>query len=642
MAGALALATASCRPPSGVEGELDGADRDSGAQPAIVPADEPCEPGSIRCNANQPAVCGERGDAWVGQPSCEGATPACVEGRGCAACQPGARDCDGATPRQCAADGATWQPGPACDAASGQTCRFGACVDACAEAEASRSYVGCEYWAVDLPNCQQRSGLAPRDAEFAVVVSNANETPATVRVFSGGNESEPLLTATAPPDDLVVLALNEARPPGQTNVDGSGIHEGRAFRIVSDLPVTAYQFNPLNNTEAAFSNDASLLLPATSLDRDYIVVSGDGLVGADASARDVTYDWGAFIAVVAVEDGTAVSVAPTARISGGPSVPAGAGPVEVTLDRFDVLNLESVPSRAEQQVRGDANLSGSRVSASAPVAVFAGNVAAVVPHGPDGRCCADHLEEQMIPLTAWGRSFVVGRGMSRRVADDPEAEFYRITGGNVPPGQSVIHLAYPAFVPEGAPSELAEGQSVEFASTVDFVVEADGPIMVASFFASSFFTAPELDAVSGRGMRACMTDSDCGGLPYAAVCYQGSLLGSCAPIGDPSMTIVPPVEQFRDSYVFLAPLDYAHDAITVVAPLGSSVLLDGAPLAGLVEIGAVGGVPYGVQRVEVSDGTHRLSAEGGATAGLLVYGMDKDVSYGYPGGLDLEVINPIE
>ena len=35
-------------------------------------------------------------------------------------------------------------------------------------------------------------------------------------------------------------------------------------------------------------------------------------------------------------------------------------------------------------------------------------------------------------------------------------------------------------------------------------------------------------------------------------------------------------------------------------------------------------------------GTHRLTVEGGHQAGLIVYGMDKDVSYGYPGGLDLE------
>ena len=50
---------------------------------------------------------------------------------------------------------------------------------------------------------------------------------------------------------------------------------------------------------------------------------------------------------------------------------------------------------------------------------------------------------------------------------------------------------------------------------------------------------------------------------------------------------------------------------------------------------------FGVLRQEVTDGTHRITVEGGAQVGLIVYGMDKDVSYGYPGGLDLEAINPI-
>jgi hypothetical protein len=351
--------------------------------------------------------------------------------------------------------------------------------------------------------------------------------------------------------------------------------------------------------------------------------------------------WGAFVTVVAVEDGTEVTVTPSQDVQPGGGIGGGASPIVVTLDRFDVLNLESQPADGADTPAGTANLSGTSVRATRPVAVFSGNVATVVPQ-PDAGCCADHLEEQMIPLAAWGQRFVVARGMGRRAPGDWEPEFYRITGGNPMAGQGVIHLTYAPAAPEGAPTELREGESVEFASVADFIVDADGPLLVTSFFVSSFYSAPEIDLANPFSMRTCFGQAECNGLPYAAVCVAGAFGGTCMPVGDPSMTIIPPVEQFRSSYVFLTPLDYQFDAITVIAPLGTVLTLDGAPLEAPSPIGELDGTGYGAVRSLVSDGTHRLASDGGQEVGLIVLGMDKDVSYGYPAGLDLEVINPLE
>ena len=48
----------------------------------------------------------------------------------------------------------------------------GACVDACNDAAASRSYIACEYWAVDLDNAVVADQGAAAAQQYAVVLSN--------------------------------------------------------------------------------------------------------------------------------------------------------------------------------------------------------------------------------------------------------------------------------------------------------------------------------------------------------------------------------------------------------------------------------------------------------------------------------------
>jgi hypothetical protein len=53
-----------------------------------------------------------------------------------------------------------------------------------------------------------------------------------------------------------------------------------------------------------------------------------------------------------------------------------------------------------------------------------------------------------------------------------------------------------------------------------------------------------------------------------------------AKAGDPSQAFVVPSEQFRSSYVFLAPNDYTSSYVNVIAPAGASIAIDGARCAG--------------------------------------------------------------
>ena len=97
-------------------------------------------------------------------------------------------------------------------------------------------------------------------------------------------------------------------------------------------------------------------------------------------------------------------------IPGGP-LPDGAAKgtdFSVTLQPYEVLNLET----------GDfnADFTGTRVTADKPVVVFPGSEASDAPFFSTlaaRQCCADHLEEQAIPIRAVGKSYVLGHVPNR-------------------------------------------------------------------------------------------------------------------------------------------------------------------------------------------------------------------------------------
>ena len=191
---------------------------------------------------------------------------------------------------------------------------------------------------------------------------------------------------------------------------------------------------------------------------------------------------------------------------------------------------------------------------------------------------------------------------------------------------------------------------------------ASAPVLLAQFLSSSgtVHDLPRRPEGGCRDDRGCPDDWQCqGGGCAPPQCQrespaeddwcteQGGYLATCADWGlgdyyclasaDPAMLLVPPAEQHRRDYVFLAPLDYQIDFINLTAPAGSVVELDGRPVEGWERLGALGGTDWQVVTLVVSDGRHQLTSR--ARFGLTVYGYDRDVSYAYPGGLDLARIN---
>ena len=427
-------------------------------------------------------------------------------------------------------------------------------------------YLGREFFAVDLDNIYEPAGpfnpeVDAAGAQYAVAVSNPNATEANVTISNKDGEVQ---SKMVPADGLEIFELPRA------DVDGTTLVRN-AYRVESDLPVTAHQFNPIGNV-LVYSNDASLLLPVSTLGTTYRVLTWPQTAASSLPG---------YFAVAAVEDGdTEVTVTVTAATRAGGDIPALAagGTYTRTLQRHDVLALQTSGQNGD--------LSGSLVTSTKKVAVFGGTECSNVPLNVTA---CDHLEEQMFPVSTWGRTYVAAKSMPRGT----EPDVWRVLAS-----QDNTTVTTDPYQP-GTPVTLAAGQFVEFQSTGSFVVQAGAPVLVGQYLVGQDFG-----------------------------------FGQAGNTGDPGFILSVPIEQFRSEYLFLTPPNYANDSITIIAPTGTAVTLDGVPVPGTSFTETAAGSGWSTARLSVTDGVHRLEAD--EPVGLTVTGYDQYVSYGYPGGLNLE------
>lgn len=612
--------------------------------------DEQCGEGLERC------VKGADGPEFQTKDDCKSQGLVCAPTLlACATCVPAESRCNGTDVERCAADGSGYTAYQTCDTSSGSACRDGSCVNLCEQAAEQRSNVGCEYWAADLDNADIDDTENAAAQQYAVVVSNPEpDLAADVTVEQDdsavGTPNAPYGVArvTVPPMSLRVIRLGprevDGSPRGTFNT-GTGTAVSRsAFRVKSTVPIILVQFNPLDNVNV-FSNDASLLKPVEALGgagqlAPAYVVTGWPETIAVTDDPDTDFDptnaldLRAFLTIVGTRSGTHVRVHTRAAIVPGNGIDATpeGGTLDVALEPFDVVNLETGGFQAD--------FTGSIVEADQPVVVFSGSEASDAPAWnklADRQCCADHLEEQLDPIRTTGKTFVATVSPNRTDAviaagattlghfDAPE--FFRVVA-TTEAGATVTTTLAP---PYDTIKLSGMGDFATITAKKDFPIRSDQPISVSS-------VSPSQGA---------------SGVPFSL------------PGGDPSFIVVPPIEQFRSTYVFLTPNEYSFDFVRIVAPTGTQVLLDGDRvdrLAGCqrtdvptfdakatapdfqiykcqlsfpiidTSAGATSTVSPGTQ----NDGVHQIVAS--QRVGVLVNGFDTNVGYGYAAGTQLTEI----
>jgi hypothetical protein len=620
-----------------------------------VPAPPVCTVSQTRCYENALQHCAGPANApsWQVTQTCA-APLICVEAlQACASCTPGGNQCQGQDVQTCDATGMHWTTTQSCDVGSGYACRDGQCAQLCDQAAAELSNVGCEYWAADLDNADISPSENAAAQQYAIVVSNTQpDVPASVIVEQDDSlpgedvhQIEVAATAVIAPQNLYVFNLGPREVDGSadgTFNTGTGTALTRhAYKVTSDFPIVAYQFNPLDNVNV-FSNDASQLFPESGLNTGvglaYVIPGWPQTIAMTSNPQtDFGLNLRAFLTIIATRPNTHVQVQTTARVvPGGPfaqGIPMG-GTGDAFLQPFDTLNLET----------GDfnADFTGSLVTADGPIVVFPGSEASDSPEYQtlsQRFCCADHLEHQTPPLRTVGKSYVLAKMPNRTsaviaaggdIGEIQEVEYYRVVAAE--PGTTHVTTTLPS--PWDSFDLDGQGDFQTVPSQNDFLLNADQPAMVLQV----------------------QTGQQAGGVPTGL------------PGGDPSTMFPAPVEQWRSDYVLLTPNKYVFDYLVVIAPSDAHAYIDGIELDSTnSEVTPSDGLdpgerdastpPYWTYRYQLSypiidpsqqppnnilpgkqnDGVHHIQAD--EPVGVIAYGFDSYVSYAYAGGTQLTVIN---
>lgn len=282
--------------------------------------------------------------------------------------------------------------------------------------------------------------------------------------------------------------------------------------------------------------------------------------------------------IVSPYDNNVVTITPSASTAMGK--PANT-PFQVTLNAGEVYQVQGTTSAGN-------DLTGSLIQSTLPVAVLAGNECADIPWNSND-CCCDHIVEQLTPVSTWGNSFVTQPLETRSNGD-----LFRI-------------------IASGDNTEIfVNGISV---ATLDFAEFYEDILVDASFIES---TKPVLL------MQYSMSDDWDPGVN-----------------SDPFMMLIPPFEQFFNSYTFATPssgfiLNFVN--LTVENEGVNFHFLDNNPVDPS-NFSAIPGSNFSGTGLEIEVGTHSSNNSNESTFGLYSYGFNNFDSYGYPGGLSLEFIN---
>ena len=582
-------------------GDDDDVVDDDDDSAVVVDDDDTTEPecapdGSTSCLDDVFRVCED--SRWQDQELCEDLTPLCSDELGCISCWPGIESCEGDAVVVCDEDGLGTTVVQTCD--DTEECTGAECISLCDLAASTWSYLGCDFLAVTNPNNVLPAQFAD---DFGLVIGTPADHPAAhVSVSRGGTVLANRTIAPGTATQVELPMVPELQAPTASDLLADG-----AYEVHSDVPVTAYQFDPLHyeiGGTPSWTNDASLLLPEHALGQTFRLAAwptaglGGFIPGPYWSL------WGpGFVTVAAASDNTEVTVTVSSETMPGDPGPLAAGEsVTLTLDRGDVLGIGGAfpgpqsdtgycADQGWQAAFSDYgyclvpgwDLTGSLVTSTAPVAVFAGHVCAYVPF--DSFAC-DHLEEMMLPVETWGDHVVMTAPVHPEGATLAEA-LYRVVAHHE--GTSLT------FEPSVAdPVTLAPGEHVEFRTGEDFVIEGTAPFLAVQYL---------------LGQQALAT-----------------------PDGDPAMGTGIPTSQMRDAYHLLAPDTFVSHYLNLVAPAGAAIELDGVAVSGWAAIGASG---YEVVRVPVTAGAHGVVSTDGSVFSVTSYGYAPWTSYLLPGGLHL-------
>ncbi len=505
-----------------------------------------------------------------------------------------------------------------------QGCASGACVPACMAAAASKGSLGCNY-VVATPSFDITQNMSILPPCFAVFLANGWGKPAQITAQYNGNAYDvtkfarvptagqpesawPTLTAAGLPAGGVAVLFLSSDPASAngtpltcpvapainaaTAIRGTG--RGKAWRISSDVPVTAYDILPYGGAKS-YLPSAELLFPVTSWGTNYVTVV------PPVSYRNNGPFWGQ---ITAGEDNTKVELLPSVNL------PAGSGVVAApknTKTSYTLMAGEYV------QFQTGEDLSGSIIASDKPVSFTGGNGYMCYQSATSSGGGCDGGHQFIPPVTSLGSEYVAAPYKSRRTSGAAESISYRLLG--IVAGTT---LTYDPPV-AGAPTSLDVGVAPIFETPLAFRVksqDAKHPFYVAQIMSGS--------GVTGGG---------------------GSL-------GDEEYVNLPPPAQFLKKYVFFTDPSYPTTTLSLTRTKTSSGFMDVniaclGNVTGWTDVGSDGRfqtanvdlVRGGTGVSTCKNGAQTASSDG--SFGIMVWGLSTDASYAYPAGGNAAPINEV-
>lgn len=294
-----------------------------------------------------------------------------------------------------------------------------------------------------------------------------------------------------------------------------------------------------------------------------------------AVSTEPVSSWNSQLAVSAIEDNTTVSI--TFKMK--QSLPLFIG--GEVFNNGDVFNI-SLNRFQTYQIEHVTDLTGTLVESSTPIAVFSGNNCNKLEN--IGAC--DHLIEQLPPTDSVDNIYIVPPNMDDR---DTVIRITAIESTNIT--YMIGRLTQTRFLYQ------FDSFDTKIASNQVCFIESESPILVTAF---------------GLGSNT-------------------------PPLGDPSMTIVPGINQYLDYYKIVVPLGYDYNYVSIMIRESSKDVfrVNGT----VIEISdivfeenvSVRNITYSVRSIRVAEGELTASTMNGDRFGLIFAGVKYYKAYGFSG-----------
>lgn len=405
------------------------------------------------------------------------------------------------------------------------------------EASVDPSHTGEEFLTAFLQNYE--AGYGKGKPYLHLFLSSLSNSTTSVTILSKADGTSQ--NVVVEPGQSRTVSINT-----KAELIGSNVFQ-HAVLVRSDRPISVQAVNSKPNT-----GELTLLWPVSTLGTEYFVFTPPS-----TSSKNVKE-----FAVVAGATGASVSVRLKGQVTfQGRFYPAG-----------NVLNVTLQPYQVAQ-VQSTADLSGSKVTASSPVAVFSGHSCA------QKHTNCNYVMEQLLPTSAWGTHYVV----------PPLASQTRYDLAYVVASQTT-KLTYNH-------GGMTGSKSLQAGFVVEFEIRPSRPLYLS-----------------------------------ADVGIQVLLFGTGAKKGrityDPYLVLIPDIEAYCSAYVVSSMPDSKGVAL-VVAPTKATaeVTMDGLRLGDKLNWEDVPGSEFSYAEVDLN--TNMIhTAKATTNFGLLTFGLANSVGYG--------------